>query len=214
MVDIWRKKLMIAKTINELNKIFKFFNKELFDGKLIEPIILIQGKIKKHTLGTCSNHAIWQKKDVEKDKRYEITLSGKYLNRPLEEIISTLLHEMIHLHCSLNNIKDTSNNCVYHNKRFKEEAEKRGLSIAKAKTIGWSVTTLTEETANRIKEIKIDEGAFDYWRNAFEIEKEKKKVVMNKYRCPGCATKLSSRKTLNIICGDCNKKFETVEDKK
>ena len=201
---------MITKTIIELNKIFKLLNKQFFEDKLVEPIILIQTKSKKHTLGTCSTNPIWQKKDEEKDKKYEITLSGAYLNRTLEEIVATLLHEMIHLYCSLNKIKDTSNNCVYHNKKFKEEAEKRGLIIEKDKTIGWSLTKLTEDTIKLIPSLKIDNTAFDYWRNALEFKVEKPKVTLNKYKCPECETKVTSSKTLNIICGDCNKKFELI----
>jgi len=123
---------MITKTILELEKIFNLLNKEFFDDKLIKPFILVQSKKKKNTLGTCSVNPIWEKKDKKDDKRYEITLSAEYLNRPVEEILATLLHEMVHLYCSLNNIKDTSNNYVYHNKRFKEEAECRGLIITKA----------------------------------------------------------------------------------
>jgi DNA-directed RNA polymerase subunit RPC12/RpoP len=202
---------MITKTILELNKIFKLLNKQFFEDKLVEPIILIQTKSKKHTLGTCSTNPIWQKKDEEKDKKYEITLSGAYLNRTLEEIVATLLHEMIHLYCSLNKIKDTSNNCVYHNKKFKEEAEKRGLIIEKDKTIGWSLTKLTEDTIKLIPSLKIDNTAFDYWRNALEFKVDKPKITLNKYQCPQCETKVTSSKTLNIICGDCNKKFELME---
>lgn len=201
---------MIAKTIIELNKIFKILNGKFFEGKLIEPVILIQGKVKKHTMGTCSNNAIWQKKDIEENKKYEITLSGKYLNRSFEEIVGTLIHEMVHLHCSLNEIKDTSNNCVYHNKKFKQEAESRGLKIERAKTIGWSVTTLTDPTKNLVKTLNIDKKAFEYWRNSISIKSDKPKVVIYKYQCP-CGVKLFSTKELNVICGECNKKFEKVE---
>jgi hypothetical protein len=204
---------LITKTILELNKIFKLLNKQFFEDKLVEPIILIQTKSKKHTLGTCSTNPIWEKKNDEKDKRYEITLSGKYLNRTTEEIVSTLFHECIHLYCSLNKIKDCSNNGVYHNKKFKEEAEKRGLIIAKDKTIGWSLTKLAEPTIKLISNWKIDDTAFDYWRNSKEFKVEKPKTTLNKYECPQCETKITSSKTLNIICGDCNIKFELVEDK-
>jgi DNA-directed RNA polymerase subunit RPC12/RpoP len=202
---------MIQKTIAELNKIFKLLNKQFFEDKLVEPIILIQTKSKKHTLGTCSTNPIWEKKNDEKDKRYEITLSGAYLNRTLEEIVATLSHECIHLYCSLNKIKDTSNNCVYHNKKFKEEAEKRGLIIEKDKTIGWSLTKLAEPIIKLISTWKIDDTAFDYWRNSKEFKVEKPRGILNKYKCPQCETKITSTKTLNIICGDCNKKFELVE---
>ena len=204
---------MIQKTIAELNKIFKLLNKQFFEDKLVEPIILIQTKSKKHTLGTCSTNPIWEKKGNDKDKRYEITLSGKYLNRSIEEIVSTLFHECVHLYCSLNNIKDTSNSHVYHNKKFKEEAENRGLIIEKDKIIGWSLTKLAEPTIKLISNWKIDNTAFDYWRNSKELKVEKPKTTLNKYKCLQCETKITSAKTLNIICGDCNKKFELVEDK-
>ena len=203
---------MIAKTIIELNKIFKILNVKFFEDKLIEPVILIQGRVKKHTMGTCSCNPIWQKQNLEENKKYEITLSGKYLNRSLEETVGTLIHEMVHLYCSLNEIKDPSNNCVYHNKKFKEEAEKRGLNIERAKTIGWSVTTLTDPTKAFVKTLNIDKKAFEYWRNAIEIKSDKPKVILNKYKCP-CGVKVTSTKELNIICGDCDKKFEKVDMK-
>ncbi len=31
-------------------------------------------------------------------------------SRPIESVLATLLHEMVHLYCMINGIKDTSNN--------------------------------------------------------------------------------------------------------
>lgn len=204
---------MITKTIEELNKIFNFLNEKYFEKKLIQPVILIQGKIKKRTMGSCSCDPIWQKGDIEEGKKYEITLSGKYLKRSMEEIVATLLHEIIHLYCSLNDIKETSNKHVYHNKKFKEQAELRGLKIEKDKTIGWSLSSLTDSGKQYVASLKINKEAFDYWRNAIEIKSDKPKVVLNKYICP-CGVKVTSRKPINIICGDCEKPFELIEDQK
>lgn len=202
---------MITKSILELEKIFKSLNKEFFEDKLIQPIIIVQRKVNKNTLGTCSNDKVWQNKKEEKDNRYEITLSGEYLNRKTEEIIATLLHEMIHLYCSQNEIKDTSNNCVYHNKKFKEEAEKRGLIISKDKTIGWSITVLKPETIELIKKFKIDESAFEYYRKCHS-DSLPTKVVIHKYECPNCKIKISHYKEINLICGDCKVPFKKRED--
>lgn len=149
---------MITKTIIELNKIFKNLNKDFFGNKLVEPVILIQTKTKKNTLGTCSVHPIWEQKNNKKDKRYEITLSGAHLNRVLEDIICTLLHEMVHLYCSLNKIQDTSNNYVYHNKKFKEEAENHGLIIERGATVGWAYTTLKDTSKEIISKMPINDG--------------------------------------------------------
>lgn len=202
---------MITKSIVELNKIFKNLNKDYFEGKLIEPVILIQTKTKKNTLGTCSVNPIWEKKDNKKDKRYEITLSGNHLNRTIEEIVCTLLHEMVHLYCSLNNIQETSNNHVYHNKRFKEEGEKHGLIIEKGQTVGWSYSTLNDKTKEYVKTLKIDNKAFDYWRNVSSFETPKKKAVAYKYICQ-CGIKLRLTKKANLICGECKQPFEEIGD--
>jgi ribosomal protein S27AE len=201
---------VITKSILELERIFDLLNKEFFEGKLIKPVIIIQRKLKKNTLGTCSNDAVWlNKANEEQDKKYEITLSAEYLNRPIEEIVATLLHEMIHLYCSQNKIQDTSNNCIYHNKKFKEEAEKRGLIIEKAKTIGWSVTKLHDNTKKLILKFKIDDSVFNYYRNTIKISAPK--VILNKYECPDCGQKVSHYKELNLICGTCKKELTKVE---
>lgn len=202
---------MITKTIIELERLFDLLNKEFFKNKLKKPIIIVQRKVHKNTLGTCSSNPVWKnRKNEEKDSRYEITLSGEYLNRTNEEIVATLIHEMVHLYCSQNEIKDTSNNCVYHNKKFKEEAEQRGLVIVKDKTIGWSITILKDDTKKLILKFKINSSAFNYYRKNHADTLPKKKIELNKYACPQCPTKITSYKPVNLICGDCNKPLEKI----
>lgn len=164
----------ITDLLTELYRVFNLFNSRFFENKLELPVIIVQSSRKRNTLGTCSINKIWiQKEDTESAptlkgteqfSKYEITISAEHLNRPIEDICATLLHEMIHLHNGLNNIKDTSNNYVYHNKKFKEQAEKRGLVIEHAKTIGWSVTTLQPATKDFIKNHNINEKVFEYYR--------------------------------------------------
>lgn len=193
--------------INELYRVFDLLNEKLFDKKLEIPVLLIQSR-RKNILGTCSVNRIWASKKVKKAKKnYEITISAENLNRPIEEIVATLLHEMIHLHCSLNDIKDTSNNHVYHNKKFKVEAESHGLIITCIETIGWSITTLKEETKKLIATFKINEKLFEYYRNVPQLSRiAKEKTKRNKYKCP-CNICITSTKELNIICGICKDPF-------
>lgn len=193
--------------INELYRVFDLLNEKLFNKKLEIPVMLIQSR-RKNILGTCSVNRIWANKNSKKAKKnYEITLSAENLDRPIEEIVATLLHEMIHLHCSLNNIKDTSNNHVYHNKKFKEEAEKYGLIISYAQTIGWSVTILKDETKKLIATFKINEKLFEYYRDVHQLLRvAKEKNKRNKYKCP-CDITITSSKELNIICGICKDPF-------
>ena len=197
--------------INELYRVFDLLNEKLFNNQLETPILLIQSK-RRNILGTCSVNRIWANKNSEKAKKnYEITISAENLDRSIEEIVATLLHEMIHLHCSLNDIKDTSNNHVYHNKKFKQEAEDHGLIITYAQTIGWSVTILKEETKKLIATFKIKEKLFEYYRDVPQLTKvAKEKKKRNKYKCP-CYVSITSAKELNIICGDCKQPFVKEE---
>lgn len=197
--------------INEIYRVFDLLNEKLFAKKLEVPVILIQSR-RKNILGTCSVNRIWTNKNSKKAKKnYEITLSAENLDRPVGEIVETLLHEMVHLYCSLNDIKDTSNNHVYHNKRYKLEAENHGLTVEYAQTIGWSNTSLKEETRKLIATFKINEKLFEYYRNVPQLSKVvKEKKKRNKYKCP-CDITITSTKELNIICGDCKHPFVKVD---
>lgn len=196
---------MIVDTLKELYSIFHKLEDSLFKVKLEEPVILIQSSNKKY-LGTCSVNKDWSNKKDEKKEKYEITISAESLKRPTEEIVETLLHEMVHLYCSLNDIKDTSNNFVYHNKRYKKEAERLGLEVSHAKTIGHAITKLKSETITLIKTFNINDSLFDYYKKPhFSVGK---KVIYNKYGCPECSVKISTYKKVNLICGDCNKPLE------
>ena len=42
-------------------------------------------------------------------------------------------------------IEDTSNNGVYHNRRFKEQAEAHGLTVDHHEKYGWTITSPSEE---------------------------------------------------------------------
>lgn len=199
---------MITKTLEELYRIFHELEKSIFKYEMEEPVILIQSN-KKKVLGTCSTNKCWENKNSEDDKKYQITISAEHLNSPIEDIIDTLIHEMVHLHCSLQDIKETSNNSVYHNKRFKEEAEKYGLEVSKGQTVGWGYTKLKDDTKELIKSFKINEKVFDYYKRPY-VGSASKKVTYYKYICE-CGHKISLYKKLNLVCGDCKKPFEERE---
>lgn len=82
-----------------------------------------------------------------KDGHHEILISAESLARGPEATLGTLIHELAHAKANLADIRDTSNKGRYHNKKFKAIAEEMGIELELAPTIGWSVTTLPEETA-------------------------------------------------------------------
>lgn len=196
--------------VTELKNIYDNLNRDYYEDKLPEVVITIQSSPKGKAYG-------WYAKDrwgVETDKEKafdEINISAEYLSRPIENIVSTMQHEMVHLYCAMNDIKDTSNNNVYHNKKFKEEAEQRGLSIEKAQTIGWSVTTPTEEFIEYIKDLSISEDAFRFFRK-MPLGKEKTKKTAKKttkYTCPCCEVSVRGEPDLEIECKKCGVLMES-----
>lgn len=203
--------------VEELHKAFYLLNKHKFNEELTEPAILIQTSGKhKNAYGWCSVDKIWCDSE-KKEHRHEITICAEYLNRPLYEMISTLLHEMVHLHNILNGVKDVSRGNTYHNKKFKQTAEAKGLIINFNEKIGWSISELNEETKSLIDTFNLSQEAFNIARRGEGIEegKTKKKSSMRKYTCPECGTSIRATKEVNVICGECDIPFileETNED--
>lgn len=191
--------------ISELHRAFKLFNEELFKGQLPEPAILVQSRgNKKLTLGWCTVGKVW-KNEFTQEERYEINLIAEALNRGTLPVMGTLLHEMVHLHNLVNGIKDTSRGGTYHNMKFKAVAEGHGLIIEHADKIGWSVTTLQDETVRLINSANFDEAVFSFARRDFSAgdKEKKKKTSSRKYICPECGTTIRASKDVFILCGLC-----------
>ena len=207
------------RTVQYLNKVFKLINAEYFDGSLEMPTITVQSTVGAY--GHVTTSKIW--KNEKGVATYELNIGADYLARPIENIVATLIHEGCHLYAMQNDIKDTSNNGVYHNKRFKILAEERGLSVSRHDKYGWTTTEPTEETINfcidnDLQEIMItrDTGfsfvginrggkAGDGADNLMKPKTKRGNSI--KWTCPCCGAIVRSTKILNIVCGDCNEQF-------
>ena len=124
-----------------LNKVFDLLNNEFFEGALSRPTITIQSTPKAYGHFTLSKDT-WVSKLGE---THEINIGAGTLSRPIENVCATLLHEMVHYFNYENGIQDTSRGGTYHNKRFKTEAEARGLIVAHSEKYGWSHTSPSDE---------------------------------------------------------------------
>ncbi len=207
---------------------FEVLNNVYFNGELPPIVITIMSSPKTNGHFTLTRE--WR---VEEENYNEINISAEHLDRPIENVMATLLHEMVHYYCYINGIQDTSQYGRYHNKNFKTEAEKRGLKISQAKYIGWSVTEPTEAFASVLRdnniEKPVDMNRDGYFVSALTgilgkggndgingvggtgIEVKKPKCSTRKYQCPCCGNSLRATKDLNIMCMDCNEKFIKVE---
>lgn len=189
--------MTISKAAAFLEKAYDTLNKQYFESALPKAIITIQSRPGCYGHFTCFD--AWS----DPAKKYkEINISAETLNRPISNTIATLLHEMVHFYCYLNKIQDTSRSGRYHNKFFKDEAEKRGLIIEYDKTIGWSVTTPSPElksfvNAMKWKKITLSRG--------MEIkDKGKKPSSTRKYECPCCGMSVRATRDVRIACMECD----------
>lgn len=119
---------------------------------------------------------------------HEIVLSGESLERGAVPTLGTLLHELAHAYNHENEIKDVSDGGRYHNKDFRNTAERMGLSIEKADRIGFSVTTVPAETVSKWgAEINDLERSLKTWRRSVTelaaAKKTSKKYTMVCYSC-------------------------------
>ncbi|OWR25677.1 hypothetical protein CDO73_26225 [Saccharibacillus sp. O23] len=211
----------IQAATDELHNAFKRLNKEFFNKELPTPAITIQASGKRKALSWCSTKEIWEDKD-RTIKRYELNIAAEHLNAEFMDVMESMLHEMVHLYNAVNGIQDCSRNATYHNKRFKEECERRGFlfpSLQPNPKYGWAFPILKEGTKDRIRRLRIDPDAFVIARtggsNDESIEGEEraaeteKKSNSYKWICPVCSLIVrSSKDDVFIICGEHNTRME------
>lgn len=185
-----------------LESAFDTLNKTYFENALPKATITVQSSPKAY--GHFTTWEAWQNNGK---RSYEINLGAETLNRPVAATIGTLIHEMVHMYCKVNGIQDTSRGGSYHNKRFKEEAEKRGLVISYDKRIGWSITEPSKELKSFV--------AAQHWNGKIKMNRSygfgedgkgttRKPSSTRKYICPCCGNSVRATKDVNILCYDCS----------
>lgn len=200
--------MVISEIAAFLENAYDVLNSKYFNGELPKAVITIQSSPKAY-----GHFTPWDAWKEESAGYKEINLGAETLNRPIENVIATLIHEQTHFYCYINKIKDTSRSGSYHNKRFKIEAEKRGLIIGYDSKIGFSPTTPSPELIEFIQEqgwqgvnlARQGQLSFSGGSNG------RTKSNVRKYQCPECGCSVRATKTVNIACLDCNCPMELVE---
>lgn len=199
-----------------LEKLYRELNHDKFNGELEEPVITIQSTPRAY--GHVTVGKVWQVEKQDTEYRYELNIGAGTLDRPIENVVSTLLHEMVHIYHLQNGIQDCSRGGTYHNKKFKEKAESVGLIIDYDSRIGWSITSPSEELIEYIiskdwQDIRINRN--EYGRlpasgkgtsagsPSTDGTDGKKPSSTRKYVCPCCGASVRATRTLSIVCGEC-----------
>lgn len=195
----------LQSVIGKFESLFSKFNERFYNNELQTPVITVSPDTTKGAYGWCTSWKAWKEGD-DSEGYYEINMCAEHLNRPFEETCGTLLHEMVHLWNLQVGVQDTSRGGTYHNKKFKEAAEQRGLIIDQHPKYGWTITKLNEEAVAFIK--GMDEEGFKLYRSKILQIKKSGGSSSRKYVCPCCGTIIRATKEVNVKCGDCNCEFE------
>lgn len=197
---------------NQLEKMFRALNADFFDNALEMPVITVVPSSRSYAHYTP--WSAWQTKDTHKR---EINIASGTLNRPLEAIAASLLHEAVHYYNdTILNIQDCSRNNSYHNKYFKQTAEEHGLVCTKTEKYGFSKTTpsdrllewlLVHDEFREIEMCRINPEftaiSVSTGNNSTQTPTKRRTVNTSRYICPCCGLIVKAPKDVNIICGDC-----------
>ena len=182
-------------TLTEIKKAFVEVNKWMFEGKLDEPILIVQSssRAKANALGWFTLGKVWRNKETGQTF-HEITICAEALNQPMYVILEVLVHEMVHYWCKIHGIQNCSKS-QYHNKNFKAAAEKF-LLICEDKPhpkYGYAFTKPSQKLLMFFDRMDLDEEAFDIAMDDNE-GKKKESSQRHVYLCDGC------EKTFKTVC--------------
>ena len=198
-----------------LNKVFDLLNEEFFECELSRPTITIQSTPKAY-----GHFSLREDTWVSKlGGTHEINIGAGTLSRPIEEVVATLLHEMVHYYNHVKGVQDCSRGNTYHNKRFKTAAESRDLCVEHSDKYGWSHTSPTESLLdfiikNGLTDILINRNEFSGFQipgtgthSGTGTTLPVKPSSSRKYICPCCGNSVRATKIVNIACLDCGKQM-------
>lgn len=199
----------MSRAVSQLEHIYNSLNTDFYDGALPVPVITVQSK--PGTYGHCTTAKVWRKADTE---AYELNIAAEVLNFPIEETLDTMLHEMVHLFCRENGIKEVSRGGKYHNGKFKAIAEAHGLTCVPCGQYGWNTTPSDKlfeyALSKHWSEIKIGRAGMPLPLSAGTAQQEsgavqggKRPSSTRKLICPCCGQSVRATKKVNILCGDC-----------
>ena len=202
--------MLVSEITAFLEQAYDTLNEKYFDGSLTKVVITVQSTPRIY--GHYTVNEMWSENE---DGYHEINLGAETLSRSCPELLGTLIHEMTHHYCALNGIKDTSRGGTYHNKRFKQEAEKRGLIIGYDSRIGFSPTTPSEELIAFVKEQGWEDIDLSRKNSGINIGGNgggRRTQNVRKYCCENCGISVRATRDVRIKCVLCDLEMPLVEN--
>lgn len=198
--------------IEALERAHAHFNAALFSARPLTttPVITVQTRGRKSAYGWYARGQ-WVNGT---STPAELNISAEDLKRAAEDVLLTLIHEMVHQWADERGIKDCSRNGRYHNKSFAKLAEEAGLCAPAEpdKRLGFSGVTLGPAGSRaRVAVDSLDStirAGFALARAVFPAKPSKGKMLLFMCQCP---YKIRCGKSdLSAHCLQCDEDFELV----
>jgi predicted SprT family Zn-dependent metalloprotease len=203
-----------ATTYTSLTTAYDWFNRELFDGTL--PPCLITMQRHKGSYGYFSGER-FQNTINREEITDEIALNPTHFaSRTPEQVLSTLVHEMVHLwqhHYGKPPRKS------YHDREWARKMRQIGLIPTDTgeeggKETGQKMHHLIDEGGNFKRacvSLLASHPAILYSDRALDKDKTRKKKLASKtkYTCPSCGLNAWAKPAALFICGDCQLPMES-----
>jgi hypothetical protein len=87
---------------------------------------------------------------------HELFVGAEGLSRGAQALMGTLLHEAGHAMAENRGVQDTSRQGRYHNRKFQAIAQELGIEVEHSESLGWSSTTMPDDTAALYAEAIMD----------------------------------------------------------
>src|SRR5215216_3673491 len=148
--------------------------------------------------------------------RHEVLVGGEGLQRGPLEVLGTLLHEAAHGLAQARGVQDTSRQGRYHNRRYATLAHELGLEVASVQPIGWSATTVPEQTAAAYaSQLEDLAAALILWRRHDHRSNPGPRSRNLLAASCGCGRRIRVAKTTlveaPILCGACAQPFAPAD---
>lgn len=200
--------MQVKELVDGLFDAFKYFNETLFDSTL--PDVMIKISRKRGAAGVYTPDQFVPKDDNLNDVPVtsEITLNPDTFGDTETKILSTLVHEMVHLWQKC--FGDPAKARNWHNQEWADKMRQVGLQASQTGRPGGKAT------GRPMTHYIIEGGAFDIkcadfmaktgflinWKTIPKVTKSHRKTT---YTCPECGLRAwASKPDTFLICGACN----------
>jgi len=209
-----------------IQQAYQYFNFQLFDGSLPDCFLNFSRLNNNRTMGFFTP-AKWEERDGNEDGQplHEISLCPAWLNRDVREVMSTLVHEMVHLWQQEFGVPSRRG---YHNKEWARKMVAVGLFPSDIGKPGGKMT------GQRMSHYVLLRGPFDRafgkMPEAYQLpfvyteaylpapvaagDDEEGAILVArltrrkvKYSCAACQVNVWGKPELNLCCGECNQQL-------